>query len=72
MRHATPHSEAADARHDAPPVPAVGLDALDELGAIWGPVKPLTRTDVIREMLRRTLPAERRRPSRRTETDKAK
>jgi hypothetical protein len=48
------------------------LDALDELGAIWDPVKPLTRTDVIREMLRRTLLAERRRPSRRTETDKAK
>lgn len=29
------------------------LDALDAWGAEWGPVKPLTRTDVIRELIRR-------------------
>lgn len=34
------------------------LRKLDDIGWAWGPVKPLSRTEVIREMIRRTWKAE--------------
>lgn len=34
------------------------LAEIDELAKLWGPVEPLTRTQVIREMLKRSRKAE--------------